>query len=188
MLKQLKILGLAALLAGEAAPVLASSGGEGGGEGAAPAHGPQYVEIQPAVLVNYGGPGRIKYLKLEMAVRVADGSIVEHVKHHMPLIRNNLILLFSKQTEEAVGSVEGKEAMRQAALEEVRKVLEEEENITTFTPPPPEEGDKEKEKEKEKEKPKAKDKKGHDDKKNGHGKAETPAVEDLLFNNFIIQR
>ncbi len=177
MLKRLiQTLGFAALLSTTANQALASASA-GSGSGSAPPHGPHYTEVQPAVLVNFGGPGRIKYLKLEISIRMADGSLAEHVTHHMPLIRNNLILLFSKQTEETVSSVEGKEAMRQAALEEVRKILKEEENLDIFTPPPPPEGEEEK-----KEEDPKKAKHGHKKDKPG------PAVEDLFFTNFIIQR
>jgi flagellar FliL protein len=44
----------------------------------------------------------------------------------MPFIRNNLVLLFSKQTDESLETQVGKENLRQAALDEVRKVLEQE--------------------------------------------------------------
>ena len=99
-------------------------GGEEGdkkeGEGSA---GEQYVEIFPSLVVNYGGPGRLKYLKLDLSIRVADVESAEQVKHHMPFVRNNLLMLFAKQTEETIGTVEGKELLRQTALEEVRKVI-----------------------------------------------------------------
>lgn len=116
----------------------------GGGSKEETPDGVQYVNIDPAILVNYGGPGRLKYLKLEMAARLPNKAAAEVVKYHMPLLRSHLILLFSKQTEESVATMESKEQLRQAALEEIRKTLTAEE-----------------------------------------GKQE---VEDLLFNNFIVQR
>jgi len=41
----------------------------------------------------------------------------------MPALRHELVMLISRQTPEAVGTVEGKELMRQEALEAVRNVL-----------------------------------------------------------------
>ena len=161
-----------------------------GGAAAAAPVGVQYVDIDPPILVNYGGPGRIKYLKLEMSVRVGNGEVAGHIKHNMPLIRNNLILLFSKQTEEAVSSGEGKEAMRQQALAEVRAILEKETGITEVKPEPVAHEGEEAPPEEE-EKPKAKDKHAKDKGKAKAKDAEPetkPAVEDLLFNNFIVQR
>lgn len=49
------------------------------------------------------------------------------VEYHEPLIRDQLIQLFAQQTDENLGSNEGKEAMRQAALLQVQNTLKEEE-------------------------------------------------------------
>lgn len=96
-----------------------------GAGGGAAASGP-YIELRPAFVVNYGGGGKMKYLKADISLRVDDPKAVEAVNHHMPLIRNALVLLFSRQTEEAVASVEGKEAMRQESLTEINRLLAEE--------------------------------------------------------------
>lgn len=85
-----------------------------------------YLPIRPAFVVNYGGAGRLKYLKTELSVRVAHTDAANSVRHHLPLIRNNLVMLFARQTDETVNSQEGRELMRQEALEEIRKVALEE--------------------------------------------------------------
>ena len=85
---------------------------------------PIYIPLKPPFVVNYGGVGRLKYLKAELSVRVKDPNAANAVRHHMPYIRNNLVLLFSRQTDEELETQTGKEALRQAALEEVRTVLE----------------------------------------------------------------
>lgn len=84
---------------------------------------PIYIPLKPAFVVNYGGVGRLKYLKTELSVRVQDGDAASAIRHHMPYIRNNLVLLFSRQTDETLDTQAGKEALRQAALEEVRAIL-----------------------------------------------------------------
>ena len=101
-------------------PCMSVASGGGGG-----ASGP-YIELKPAFVVNYGGVGKIKYLKADISLRVDDPEAIEAVNHHMPLIRNALVLLFSRQTNEAMASVEGKEAMRQDSLTEINRLLEEE--------------------------------------------------------------
>lgn len=85
-----------------------------------------YIQLKPSFVVNYGGVGKIKYLKADISLRVDDPVAVEAVNHHMPLIRNALVLLFSRQTDEAMASVEGKEALRQASLLEINRLLAEE--------------------------------------------------------------
>ncbi|MGE4408911.1 flagellar basal body-associated protein FliL [Pseudomonas sp.] len=102
-----------------------------------------YYALTPAMVGNYGSGERLKYYKADVALRVASQEAEERVKHHEPLIRNQLVMLFSQQTDETLGSVEAKEQLRQEALKQVREVLEQEE-----------------------------------------GK---PLVDDLLFNNLIIQ-
>ncbi|GAB1258623.1 hypothetical protein NBRC116494_31250 [Aurantivibrio plasticivorans] len=92
------------------------------GDGGAAAQ-PIYIPLEPAFVVNYGGVGRLKYLKAELTVRVESGDAAAAVRHHMPFIRNNIVLLFSKQTDEELETQVGKEALRQAALEEIRNIL-----------------------------------------------------------------
>ena len=86
-----------------------------------------YIPIKPAFVVNYGGTGRLKYLKAELSVRVASSSDGNTIRHHMPHIRNNIILLFSRQSDENLNNQEGKEILRQEALGEINKILIEEE-------------------------------------------------------------
>ena len=100
-------------------PCMSVASGGGGASG-------PYIELKPAFVVNYGGVGKIKYLKADISLRVGDPEAIEAVNHHMPLIRNALVLLFSRQTDEAMASVEGKEAMRQDSLTEINRLLEEE--------------------------------------------------------------
>lgn len=111
----------------EAAPAeaAAEAGDAEEGEGGAPTPnaGAIYVPLKPAFVVNYGGPGRLKYIKADISVRLQDPKAANSVRHHMPYIRNNLVMLFSAQTDESIASQEGKEALRREALEEVRNVL-----------------------------------------------------------------
>lgn len=93
----------------------------GGGNANSP-----YIELKPAFVVNYGGVGKIKYLKADISVRADEPKTAEALRHHMPLIRNGLVLLFSRQTDEAMASAEGKEALRQEALAEINRLLAEE--------------------------------------------------------------
>ena len=82
-----------------------------------------YIPINPPFVVNYGGVGRLRYLKAEITVRVQDTLAADSIRHHLPLIRNNLVLLFSKQLEEDIETQKGKEKLRLDALEEVKDIL-----------------------------------------------------------------
>lgn len=87
---------------------------------------PLYIPIKPALVVNYGGDGKLKYLKAEMSLRVEDTAASNAVRHHLPLIRDYLVMLLSRQRDEDIDTQAGKERLREKALEGVQKLLEEE--------------------------------------------------------------
>ncbi len=100
---------------------LASSGG-GAAEGAA---GAIYVTFKPPLVTNYGGPGRVKYVKADMSIRLESAAVADAVQHNMPLIRNNILNIMAKQTDETLSGQPGKEAMRQEALKEIQAIIKE---------------------------------------------------------------
>ncbi|MBM3110822.1 flagellar basal body-associated protein FliL [Pseudomonas sp. P66] len=104
-----------------------------------------YISLSPPFVGNYaldGGP-KLRVFKADVALRVNSDAAAAAVKHHEPLIRNQLVALFTQQNLESMSNVESKEKLRQEALKQVQQVLESEE-----------------------------------------GK---PMVDDLLFNNLIVQ-
>lgn len=117
------------ILAVWAAPSMdtyASSAKKEGDEGATGTS--EYLDIKPALITNYGGPGPIHFIKAEIALRV--GKNPEEgitVAHHMPHIRHELVMLFSRQTEDSIATMEGKEQLRKDALVAVQNILKAEE-------------------------------------------------------------
>lgn len=115
-----------------AAPFVYASGNVSADEAAsaeaaaAPASPSIYIPIKPALIVNYGGAGRLKYIKADIALRLQNNAAADSVRHHMPYIRNNLVMLLSAQSDESISSQEGKEALRQEALQAVRDVIKKE--------------------------------------------------------------
>jgi len=90
-----------------------------------PASTSQYVELRPAFVTNFGGPGKLRYMKAEITLRVGTEGM-SSIRQHMPYLRHVIIRTLSNQTEEDISSMEGKELLRQACLEAVRGVLVEE--------------------------------------------------------------
>lgn len=155
----------------------ASEGGESFKEGV------NYISIKPPLVVNYGGPGRVKYIKAELSLRTEDAHSAEEVSHHMPLIRDTLIMLISSVTDEQMASGEGKEKMRLEALAKINEALE---NVNHPAggehAAPADEHAKEKPKA---DKPKKEEKLKEGDKKEEH---KGPPVSDLLFDNLVVQK
>lgn len=81
-----------------------------------------YVDIKPGFVTNYERGARLKYMKADVSLRVTT-SVAYKVRHHMPFIKNSLILMFSEQEEENLTSTTGREVLRREALEEVRRVM-----------------------------------------------------------------
>lgn len=104
---------------------------EEGAEGEVAPPSAIYIPLKPQFVVNYGGPGKLKYLKTGVTVRLASANAASAVRHHLPFIRNNLVMLFAAQTDETLQSQDGREAMRTAALAEVRELLEREDGLPT---------------------------------------------------------
>nr|WP_153222399.1 MULTISPECIES: flagellar basal body-associated protein FliL [Pseudomonas] len=122
-------------------PVMAQE--EAKEEGGAPKAA--YVSLTPPFVGNYaldGGP-KLRVYKADIALRVTGADAEAAVKRNDALIRNQLVSLFTQQTVDSMSSAEAKENIRQEALKQVQRVMNDEE-----------------------------------------GK---PIVEDLLFNNFIVQ-
>lgn len=89
-----------------------------------PSGPPIYYEISDPFIVNLAEePGR--FLQVSVQMMAYEQEVIDAVERHMPVIRNNLLLLFSSQTLERINTREGKENLRQQAIEEVREVLDE---------------------------------------------------------------
>ncbi len=127
-LRRVRALALAfavCLLMATASPVaLASEEGEGGGTGAGDT--PLYVKVRPDIVVNLKGPVARDFLMVSTTLRAVDYDAVDALRYHMGGIRHQLILLLSEQTRERMLTVEGKIAMREAALERLQGFLESE--------------------------------------------------------------
>ena len=67
----------------------------------------------------------MRYLQSNVSEMTKNQKVIEEMKPHMPLIRNNLVMLFSGQTREGIISREGKEKIRKEAEVEVQKILKE---------------------------------------------------------------
>jgi flagellar FliL protein len=87
---------------------------------------PLYVPIKPAFVINYGGRGKLKYMKIELTVWVEDTEASNAVRHHLPLIRDYFVSLFSRQTDEDIDTMIGKERLRKTALAGLKTLLLEE--------------------------------------------------------------
>ena len=105
---------------------------------------PLYHNLFPALIGNLADPGnRLKFFKADVSLRVNGTEAEEKIKQHEPLIRHQMVMLFSAQTSETINAPDGRENLRLEALKKVQDAI--------------------------------------------NGEEGKPIVEDLLFNNLIIQ-
>ncbi|WP_293267885.1 flagellar basal body-associated FliL family protein [Neptunomonas sp.] len=85
-----------------------------------------YVELKPFI-ANFGGTGKIRFLKCEVTVQVGSEAASYAINHHMANIRNDLVFLFSAQTEAELDTVEAQKVLAKKGLQLIQKLLVEEE-------------------------------------------------------------
>jgi flagellar protein FliL len=84
---------------------------------------PQYVALDPPFVVNFEADQQVRFLQVTAQLMSRDAATIELLKTNDPVVRNDLLLLFSNQKYAQLSSREGKEALRSEALEARRKVL-----------------------------------------------------------------
>lgn len=82
-----------------------------------------YHAFEPAFVVNFEDKGVIRFLQVGLSVMTRDEAVIGHLKQHDPVIRNNLVLLFSSQSFKDLSSREGKEKLRAETLKEIQAIL-----------------------------------------------------------------
>lgn len=91
------------------------------------AEGPKvlYHDLKPAFVTNFASNDgkKLHYLKVDVSVRAKNQQVVDQVVMHNALVRHQLVMLLSRQTESVlVGG--GQEQIRQEALKLVQSALQ----------------------------------------------------------------
>jgi flagellar protein FliL len=84
---------------------------------------PIYIALDPPFVVNFEAEQLVRFLQVTVQVMTRDPESAEVLKANDPVVRNDLLLLLGNQHYETISSREGKEKLREQALEAVRKVV-----------------------------------------------------------------
>ncbi|MBA4501655.1 flagellar basal body-associated FliL family protein [Marinobacterium marinum] len=84
-----------------------------------------YIALKPFV-TNYGGPGKVRFLKAEVTMQVETPAAHHAVNAHLAHIRNDLVFLFSAVEENQVDTVAAQKVLAEQALHAVQQLLQEE--------------------------------------------------------------
>jgi flagellar FliL protein len=82
-----------------------------------------YVALDPPFVTNFEAEQLVRFLQVTVQVMTHDPATAELVKVNDPVIRNDLLLLFSNQKYADIATRAGKERLRDAALGAVRRVV-----------------------------------------------------------------
>jgi len=85
-----------------------------------------YEPLAPAFVVNYKVNGRDRYMQVSITMQARNQADLEALKVHMPVIRNNLVMMFSGQSFDTLNTPIGQEMLRQKATASVQEVAQKE--------------------------------------------------------------
>jgi len=87
-------------------------------------HGkPIYVALNPAFVVNFENQDQVSFLQVDIQVMTYDSSVEEAIKIHMPVVRNELLLLLGGKQYHEINTREGKRQLSQEAIKAIQQVL-----------------------------------------------------------------
>lgn len=86
-----------------------------------------YEVLAPAFIVNFTNTGgRARYMQVSVALMSRDQAALDALKEHMPLLRNQLVMLFSSQEFASLATPVGQEMLRQQATASVQELAQKE--------------------------------------------------------------
>jgi flagellar FliL protein len=85
-----------------------------------------FEALTPAFVVNFNANGRQRYMQVSITMLARNQADLDALKVHMPVIRNNLVMLFSSIPFDALASPVGQEMLRQKATASVQEVAQKE--------------------------------------------------------------
>jgi flagellar FliL protein len=85
-----------------------------------------YFPIKPAFTVNFSSRGRQRYLQVDVTVLTRNAEVFNALQTHLPLVKNRLVMLFGGEIYDELQTDEGKELLRQKALEALQEIIKQE--------------------------------------------------------------
>jgi len=84
----------------------------------------QYLQLEPDIITNYIKPGkRIGFVRITVDLMVKSKANYALIETHEPLIRDKIINILGKQTEDVIKTASEREGIRLRCLEEVNELL-----------------------------------------------------------------
>ncbi|AIY64853.1 flagellar basal body-associated protein FliL [Pseudoalteromonas piratica] len=87
-----------------------------------------YFGFEPDIITNYIATSNKKlgYVRVTVELMIKDMGNLEVVEHHSPLLRDAIVEIISKEQEERVKSLTGREEIRKKCSDRIKELLKEE--------------------------------------------------------------
>ena len=82
-----------------------------------------YWPLEPAFVLNFEGKSKARFMQIGLEVSTTSEKSYAAVKKHLPVIRNEIVLLLSGQKYEEMVTPEGKEQLRAELIETINLIL-----------------------------------------------------------------
>jgi len=82
-----------------------------------------FLPLDPAFVVNFRDDESMRYLQVGVTLMAHDQAALDTVKSVDPVVRNALVMLFSRQDYAILSDPAGKQKLQAEALEAVRKIV-----------------------------------------------------------------
>lgn len=87
---------------------------------------PLFYQMKPDFLINIANDKQIKFLQIQVQISSRNPQMIANYEAYSPLIKHELIELFSRKTFAELSTEAGKERMRKEALLVIRKIMKKE--------------------------------------------------------------
>ena len=86
-----------------------------------------YFSLEPDIITNYiNNKKKLGYVRLIAELMITNSANLETVEHHAPLLRDAIISILSKESEEKIRSLNGREEVRLKCVREIKRLLKKE--------------------------------------------------------------
>ncbi len=83
-----------------------------------------YYTLQPDLTTNFHTSGKkLGYLQVRIDIMVNDTTFVPYLEQHNPLIRDAVVDMLGRQTEDVVKSLSGREELRKKMIDQLNEIL-----------------------------------------------------------------
>lgn len=86
-----------------------------------------YYGIEPDIVTNYiNNKKKLGYVRLTIELMLMDGGDMDLVEHHAPLLRDALVEILGRESEQQIKSLVGREEVRKKCLAKLQELLQQE--------------------------------------------------------------